>query len=106
MSKVFVIKNKEGKYFVNRYVQAKKIYNAFIFEDKNDAEQLKGKDDEVVEITIAEGNLEEEIRKRVCDEIKELLKMHCEYTEEEYIGWYLPENKIDLLINKVEKTEK
>lgn len=61
--KAFVIKNKEGKYFANRYVQAKKIYNAFIFEDKNDAEQVKGKDDEVVEITIAEGDLEQQLDK-------------------------------------------
>ena len=47
----------------------------------------------------------QEIRKQVYDKIKELLKMHCEYTDEDHIGWYLPEDKIDLLINKVEKGE-
>lgn len=37
--------------------------------------------------------------KILIDLIKNKLKGHCEYSNE--LGWYLPENKIDLLLNKI-----
>lgn len=62
--KAFVIKNKEGKYFVNTYCWAEKICNAYICDDKDSLEKLKElyllTDCKVVEITISEGNLEQE----------------------------------------------
>lgn len=39
-------------------------------------------------------------------EVKEYIKLHCEYTVKDKIGWYLPENKIDILIdNKIKELE-
>lgn len=39
-------------------------------------------------------------------EVKEYLKLHCEYTVKDKIGWYLPENKIDVLIDtKIKELE-
>ena len=32
------------------------------------------------------------------EQLKGILKEHCEYSNEK--GWFLPENKINLLINK------
>lgn len=46
-----------------------------------------------------------QIRKQVCDEIKEKLKAHCDYTDEEHIGWYISEEKIDIILNQIEKGE-
>ena len=50
-------------------------------------------------------NIAKQIRKQVCDEIREKLKAHCNYTDEENIGWYLTELKIVLLIDQIEKIE-
>ena len=68
--KAFVIKNKEGKYFQWLFNDEPdwedKLYNGFMHYSKEDAEksiiQWQLEDCEVVEITIAEGNLEEENR--------------------------------------------
>ena len=65
--KAFVIKNKEGKYFVNTYCWAEKVCNAYICDDKDSLEKLKElyllTDCEVVPITIAEGDLEQQLDK-------------------------------------------
>ena len=69
MSKAFVIKNKEGKYFQWLFNHEPdwedKLYNGFMHYSKEDAEksiiQWQLGDCEVVEITIAEGDLEKEI---------------------------------------------
>lgn len=37
------------------------------------------------------------------ENLKEKLKMHCEYDEK--LGWYLPERKIDLIFSLVDKGE-
>ena len=43
-----------------------------------------------------------QIRHQVCDEIKEKLKAHCDYTND--IGRYIPEEKIDIIfLDKIEK---
>lgn len=47
--------------------------------------------------------IENQIRKQVCDEIRDKLKAHCDYTDEENIGWYLPEHKIDMLLDQTKK---
>lgn len=71
--KAFVIKNKEGKYFagfnnLNVFVTEKDITNAVMYRadryEKYELENaLEFKDCEVVEITIAEGDLEENFEK-------------------------------------------
>ena len=39
-------------------------------------------------------------------EVKEKLKAHCEYTQKENIGWYLPQKKIEVIIdNKIKELE-
>ena len=52
----------------------------------------------------AEENVKE-IRKQMCDKIKEKLKAHCDYTDEENIGWYLTEHKIDTLLDQIEQAK-
>ena len=74
--KAYVIKNKEGNYFVDNYRWTNKLCNAYIFEFKKDAKQIKdicllSKDCEPVKLTITEGDLEQQIRHQVCDEIRE-----------------------------------
>ena len=111
--KAFVIKNKEGKYFagfdnLNVFVTEKDITNAVIYRaDRYKKYELENtpefEDCEVVEITIAEGDLEHQIRKQICDEIREKLKAHCDYTND--IGWYITEEKIDIILNQIEKGE-
>ena len=45
------------------------------------------------------------IRREVCDEIREKLKAHCDYTDEDSIGWYLTEHKVDMLLDQIEKNK-
>ena len=45
------------------------------------------------------------IRNQVCDEIREKLKAHCDYTDEDNVGWYLTEHKIDLLIDQIKQAK-
>lgn len=68
--KAFIIKNKEGKYFQWLFNYEPdwedKLYNSFMHYSKEDAEksiiQWQLEDCEVIEITIAEGDLEKENR--------------------------------------------
>ena len=46
-----------------------------------------------------------QIKKQVCDEIREKLKAHCDYTDEDNIGWYLTEHKIDILLDQMEQAK-
>lgn len=72
MSRAYVIKNKEGKYwqwlFNHEPDWEDKLYNAFLHYSKKDAEksiiQWQLKDCEVVEITIAEGDLEQQLAEK------------------------------------------
>ena len=155
--KAFVIKNKEGKYLAvssgnyERYWTTIDFAHYFRFlnkthDAKQEAEEFRNTrypDCEVVEITISEGDLEQENKqlkeriqnildgkeipaisakkyeeyeqqlaekdkethKQVCDEIREKLKAHCDYTDEENIGWYLVEHKIDTLLDQIEQAK-
>lgn len=78
--RAFVIKNKEGKYLqyftdMYRFDFTDRLINAMFYEQwEQDSINYALKTipdcDEVVEITIAEGDLEQEIRKQVCNEIR------------------------------------
>lgn len=46
---------------------------------------------------------DDKLRHQVCDEIREKLKAHCDYTDEENISWYLTEDKIDMLLDQIKK---
>ena len=177
MSVCYVIKNKEGKYFSGFDKQSivhfdcDNIVNAIKYSaDKYELQEIKSvsafEDCEVVEITIAEGDIEKEIerlnkelqwyeqgnqevnesllqqlaekdkeiekyrngeyisaitakksfemrdefekqiRKQVCDEIRKKLELHCEYIRtKDFVGWYLSESKIGVLIDQIEKGE-
>lgn len=75
--KAFVIKNKDGKYFVNFNIWAKSITNVYIETDKEVLENLIEmhpdflNDCEVVKTTIAEGDLEQQLAEKD-EEIKSL----------------------------------
>lgn len=87
--KAFIIKNKEGKYFagfnnLNVFVTEKDITNAVMYRaDRYEKYELENapefKDCEVVEITIAEGDLEQDIKldnafwKQECDSLQKTL---------------------------------
>lgn len=58
------------------------------------------------EINIDYLSFAKQTRHQVCDEIRHKLKTYCDYTDEENIGWYLTEDKIDILLNQIEKGEK
>lgn len=76
-------------------------------------QQLAEKDKEIAELK--ERVIEEEdfklaykhdlgqVRKQVCDEIRDKLKTHCNWANGNYTGWYIPETKIDLILDKIEK---
>lgn len=84
-------------------------------ENKELKEQLAEKDKEIAElrqtiISLYNSNINLEmysktIREQVCDEIREKLKAHCDYTDEENIGWYLTEHKIDTLLDQMEQAK-
>lgn len=38
--------------------------------------------------------------KQVCEKIREKLSLHCDYKEN--IGWYMPENKFNLILDQIE----
>lgn len=123
----YVIKNKKGKY-LSRYTNYdyrcsendrknicwtnNKTNIRLMSENgaKYTLKELNLEDCEIVEITITEGNLEVNQKAIEClKELKEKLKMHCDYyyTVDDADGWYLPETKIDLLIdNKIKELEK
>ena len=66
MSKAFVIKNKQGKYLISidsnhKEHFGKDLFSAEKFHCKGNAKAFCPKDCEVVEITIAEGNLEQQL---------------------------------------------
>jgi hypothetical protein len=98
--KAYVIKNKEGEYKREDIIEyiwkettsyfSKDIRCADIFTEEEMAKCYCPKDCKVVEITIAEGDLEKEIRKQVCDEIRELAHDYmempiCENCGEEFV---------------------
>lgn len=136
--KAYVIKNKEGKYwqwlFNNEPDWEEKLYNGFMHYSQKDAEksieQWQLKDCKVVEITIAEGDLEkqlaekdkeilllnreistlpahdEELRHQVCEEIREKLLRLCDWHEDEISGyWYATEKKINYVLEQIEEGE-
>lgn len=75
--------------------------------------QLEEKDKKIEEMTQTivylyntNINLEmysKQVRKQVCDEIKEKLKVHCDWANGNFTGWYIPETKIATLIDQIEK---
>ena len=75
--KAYVIKNKDGKYFVTDDIFGENILNAYIWVKEQYAKLHIGlshiKDCEVVEITIAEGDLEKQLAI-----VKKALEMACE----------------------------
>lgn len=83
--KAWMIKNKDGEYCDCCLWSSEKIYDGDIYEKKEDAEndakewneEYPADKFEVVEITIAEGNLEEENRV-----LKRALELACEMFEE------------------------
>ena len=84
MSKAFVIKNKEGKYRDKDGWLTNKLMYADTFESQEEAQtdNYLLENESVVEITIAEGDLKQKIRKQVCDEIREKLP-YFEYSFQE-----------------------
>lgn len=143
--KAFVIKNKEGKYYQSCYNQSPftdDLFNANKYQYKEEAEKLLNNSFtlvdtlEVVEITIAEGDLEHEnkqlkeqlaekdkeieqlkknmefdtayyikelvnVRKQVCEEIREL-ETRYRYDDEKVIeGYFIDKEKL----NQIEKEE-
>ena len=38
--------------------------------------------------------------KQVCEKIREKLSLHCDYKDN--IGWYMPENKFNLILDQIE----
>lgn len=54
---------------------------------------------------LAEQRKNKEIRHQVCEEIREKLKAHCDYTDEENIGWYIEQEKINKILNQIEQGE-
>ena len=78
--KAFIIKNKEEKYRGNSYIgDVRDIRHAEIYDTKE--EILLDDDEEIVEITIIEGDLEQKIRKQICDEIRKFINNN-EHSEE------------------------
>ena len=77
--------------------------------------EIEGTDSNLTYKQIQIDNLEKEnkklkeqltqVRKQVCDEIRDKLKAHCDYTDEENIGWYLTEHKIDMLLDQIEQAK-
>lgn len=113
--KAFVIKNKEGKYWCgndifSETIDIRKIYICEDFDfiskviNKLSSEGLL-KDCKVVPITIAEGDLEQAIRKQVCDEMKKVIDYHSEWYEQGYVVEMIAE---DLLkeIDKIEQVKR
>lgn len=107
--KAYVIKNKEGKYFDRKervfceldYVCCEHIYD-FIDDAKCDIDCKKLKDCEVVEITIAEGDLEKQLAEKdnEIDNLKELRKFEVEDKKE------LRENRLQEVIKLEKELEK
>lgn len=38
--------------------------------------------------------------KQMCEKIREKLSLHCDYKDN--IGWYMPENKFNLILDQIE----
>lgn len=115
--KAYVIKNKEGKYFdkVNSFF-CRLEYACCIFytiEEANYYIDYYGlKDCEVVEITIVEGDLEQQIRaderRKVREEIKDIFLESLGLPDEEWIwnsGCYAGMSLIKEILDKIEKGE-
>lgn len=92
--KAYVIKNKEGKYkteSVGVEMQSyflRDICCSEIFTDYECACCYCPSDCEVVDITIAEGDLEKKVRKQICDEFKKAIITESIFdTEEEARYW-------------------
>lgn len=100
--KVYVIKNKERKYLQLYNDDPEfddEIYNAFMYYSKKSAEKdivlLGLKDCKVVEITIAEGDLEEELAEK--DKEIKSLKQQIENNHRDYVSelaYYTAEENI------------
>lgn len=41
-----------------------------------------------------------QVRNEVCEKIREKLSLHCDYKEN--IGWYMTENKFNLILDQIE----
>lgn len=108
--KAFVIKNKEGKYCqitFNGWINfVSELCCAYIYHSKQGSEKIikchELTDCEVVPVTIAEGDLEQAIRKQVCDEIREKLKMN-EYNTCENTAFGVHYDYLKEILNKIEK---
>lgn len=74
--------------------------------------QLAEKDKEIemlkedcnASIKIVKEVQEQLTRYQVCEEIRKKLKAHCDYSTENG-GWHIPEYKIDILLDQIEKGE-
>ena len=107
--KAYVIKNKEGKFFVGEDLYLKSFSCAKIFtkyEIKKVFEEIEmPKDCTIVHITISEGDLEEENRV-----LKKALELACETIDEHYtidIDYlYEYERMEDYFIQKAKESEK
>lgn len=96
MSKGYVIKNKEGKYFVTFFgkpIFSKEISEAYMNADKQNLNYIINdksiKDCTIVPITICEGDLEEENRvlkkalELACERIKNMYEQEQQYCTNE-----------------------
>ena len=100
MSKAFVIKNKEGKYWQWTYNEESEfvdeIYNAFMHYSKHQAEKdiesWELKDCEIIEVTVAEGDLEEENRV-----LKRALELCVNVLQREIDGDYIKATEVQAI---------
>lgn len=115
--KAYVIKNKEGKYCqisFNGWIGfVSELCCAYIYHSKKGAERIikcHALDDcEVVEITIVEGDLEQQIRaderRKVCEEIRDMFLKSLELPDEKWVwnsGCYAGMSLIKEILDKLE----
>lgn len=46
-------------------------------------------------------NYTKQVRKEVCEKIREKLSLHCDYLDKDN-GWHIPEDKINLILDQIE----
>ena len=99
--KAYVIKNKEGKYFVTDDIFGENILNAYIWVKEQYAKLHIGlnhiKDCEVVEITIAEGDLEKQLAEKD-EEIERLRNFKWDINNALYMDAYDEKCGVDSIV--------
>lgn len=113
--RAYVIKNKEGKYYstywtlddiwtndiflANKYADNKTAINMLEYVYK-----ISSVKPLLVPITIAEGDLEKEIRKQVCDEVRKVIDYCSEWYEQGYVI-DMREDDLQKEIDKIEQAK-